>query len=205
MTRLAFFASYNGSAAKAIVQACAEKRLPASPVLLVTNNPNAAALEWAAASSLETAIINAKTSEDPDRNIARLLREKEIDLAICSGYMKLIGPQTIQSVKAILNTHPALLPKFGGKGMYGRHVHQAVFDAKETETGISIHLVDGEYDHGRVIAQKRIPVRPDDTVEDIEARVKAAEPEFYGETLEKIFCGEIPLTPTLSLERGEGV
>jgi phosphoribosylglycinamide formyltransferase-1 len=108
--------------------------------------------------------------------------------------MKLVGPKTIAAVRgAILNVHPALLPKYGGKGMYGRHVHQAVFDAKDTETGITIHLVDGEYDHGRVIAQKTLPVNPTDSVDDIEIKVKAAEPDFYVETISKILSGAITL------------
>jgi phosphoribosylglycinamide formyltransferase-1 len=108
--------------------------------------------------------------------------------------MKLIGYETIEAVRgAILNTHPALLPRYGGQGMYGRHVHQAVFDAKDTETGVTIHLVDGEYDHGRVIAQKKIPVTNGDSVDDIEAKVKSAEPDFYIETLQKILSGEITL------------
>lgn len=78
--------------------------------------------------------------------------------------------------------------------MYGRHVHQAVFDNRESETGITIHLVDGEYDHGRIVAQKRIPVAGGDSVDDIEEKVKAAEPDFYIETLQKILSGELSLS-----------
>lgn len=194
MMNIAFFASHNGSAAQAITAACHDGRLNAAPVLLITNNTGSASLNWAGDAGLKTAVINAANSPDTDEAIASLLQESAVDIAICSGYMKLIGPKTLATVhRGILNTHPALLPRHGGKGMYGRHVHQAVFDAKDTETGVTIHLVDGEYDHGRVIAQKTLPVLPQDTVEDIEAKVKAAEPGFYIETLQNILSGAISL------------
>lgn len=194
MMNIAFFASHNGSAAQAITAACRDGRINAAPRLLITNNTGSPSLNWARDAGLKTAVINAANSPDTDEAIASLLEESAVDIAICSGYMKLIGPRTLTAVrKGILNTHPALLPRHGGKGMYGRHVHQAVFDAKDTETGVTIHLVDGEYDHGRVIAQKTLPVLPQDSVEDIEAKVKAAEPDFYIETLQNILSGTITL------------
>lgn len=192
--KIAFLASHNGSAAKAIAQACLNGTLSATPSLLISNNPDSKAIEWAKELKLKTAVVNAKNSENPDQTIADLFSDNDIDLVVFSGYMKLVGPKTIAAVHgALLNTHPALLPKFGGKGMYGRHVHQAVFDHKETETGITIHLVDGEYDHGRAIAQKRIPVISGDSVDDIEQKVKTAEPDFYIETLQKILSGDLSL------------
>lgn len=194
MMKIAFLASHNGSTARAITDACKNGTLAADPVLLISNNTGSNALGWARERRLKNAVINTGNSADPDAAIAGLFEDNGIDLVICSGYMKLIGPKTIETVRgAILNTHPALLPKHGGKGMYGRHVHQAVFDAKETETGITIHLVDGEYDHGRVLAQKRLPVASGESVDDIEAKVKAAEGDFYIETLQKILSGAITL------------
>lgn len=192
--RIAFLASHNGSAARAIANACLEGSLLATPVLLVSNNPDAQAVQWANELKLKTAVINAKNAHDPDTAIAGLLEDNTIDLVICSGYMKLIGARTIAAAHgAVLNIHPALLPKYGGKGMYGRHVHQAVFDNKDVQTGATIHLVDGEYDHGRTIAQKKIAVTTGDTAETIEEKVKAAEPAFFIETLKKILSGEISL------------
>ena len=192
--KIAFLASHNGSAAKVIAQACINGQMQAAPVLLISNNPDSKALEWAKELGLRTAVINAKNAQNPDRTIADLLSDNAIDLVVCSGYMKLIGPETIASVHgAILNTHPALLPKHGGKGMYGRFVHQAVFDNKDVETGITIHLVHGEYDRGRVLAQKKLPVGNGESVEGIENMVKAAEPDFYIETLQKILSGDISL------------
>jgi phosphoribosylglycinamide formyltransferase-1 len=192
--KIAFLASHNGSAARSIAEACLAGKINATPVLLISNNVGSKALNWANDIKMRSAVINSSNAHDPDEAIAGLLEDFETDIVVCSGYMKLIGPKTIASVHgAILNTHPALLPKYGGKGMYGRHVHQAVFDAKDTETGITIHLVDGEYDHGRVIAQKRLPVENGESVESIEEKVKSAEPEFYIETLQKILSGEISL------------
>lgn len=193
MMNIAFLASHNGSAARAIAQACLAGRLPAEPVLLISNNEGSKALSWAKEMRLKTALINGANAADPDAAIAGLLEDHGIDLVVCSGYMKLIGPKTIAAAHgAVLNVHPALLPKHGGQGMYGRHVHQAVFDNKEDETGITIHLVDGEYDRGRILAQKTLNVAGQ-SVDSIEETVKAAEPEFYIETLRRILSGELPL------------
>lgn len=183
MTRLAFLASHNGSAARAITKACGEGIIPATPLLMISNNPDSGALTWAQEQGLHILIINTATHHDVDTAIAEALSAYEIDMVCCSGYMRLIGPKTIEAVKKIWNVHPALLPSYGGQGMYGRHVHEAVFAAGEQQTGITLHEVDGEYDHGRIVAQKIIPLDSDDTVDAIEEKVKAAEPEFYVGTL----------------------
>ncbi len=195
--RLAFFASYNGSSAKAITAACKDGQLDAEPTLLISNNPSCAAFDWAKEAKIKTYCLNEKnlgSAETLDLEIANILRDHEIDMVACSGYMKLIGPQTIRAVNGkILNIHPALLPKYGGKGMYGRYVHEAVKASGETITGPTIHLVNEVYDDGDIIAQLELPVRETDSAEDIEARVKAAEPDFYIETLSRIINGKITL------------
>ena len=183
MTRLAFFASHNGSAARAITLACRGGLLHAAPVLMISNNPDAGALAWAREQGLHIMVANAKTHPDTDAAIAEALAAHDIGMVLCSGYMRLIGPKTIQAVNHIWNVHPALLPAYGGKGMYGRRVHEAVFAARDAQTGITLHEVDGEYDHGRVVAQKIIPLDAADTADTIEEKVKAAEPDFYVETL----------------------
>lgn len=194
MINIAFLASHNGSAAQAIAKACLGGTLGATPVILISNNENSNALQWAKELRLKTALVNAGNASNPDAAIAGLIEDHDIGLVVCSGYMKLVGPETIAATHgAILNVHPALLPRHGGKGMYGRHVHQAVFDNKESETGITIHLVDSDYDRGRILAQKRLPVGNGEFVEAIEEMVKAAEPDFYIETLRKILSGEISL------------
>jgi phosphoribosylglycinamide formyltransferase-1 len=194
---IAFFASYNGSSAQAITDACLNSDLIASPVLLITNNKNAAAIEWAKNKGLKVVILNSVTHPDPDeldRAIANKLNEHKINIVCCSGYMKLIGAHTINAVGGkILNIHPALLPKYGGKGMYGDHVHRAVKENGDSETGSTIHLVNDKYDEGQILAQNHIPLSPTDTVEDIANKVKNAEPAFYIDTLSKILKGEISL------------
>ena len=192
---IAFLASYNGSSAQAITDACLSGDLIAAPSLLITNNANAKALEWAENKGLKTACLNSTTHPDPsdlDQAIAQKLRDHKIGMVVLSGYMKLIGPRTMDAVDGkILNIHPALLPKYGGKGMYGHHVHQAVKDNGDSETGATIHLVSEEYDEGKIIAQKKIKVLPDDSVDMIEEKVKAIEPEFYIDTIRKILKGDI--------------
>ena len=188
-TRLAFFASYNGSSAHAITHACANGHLPAQAVLLMSNNENCAAFDWAKTHGLDTLCIKNKT----DAEISNIIKDHKIDLGICSGYMKLIGPEIISAVPSILNIHPALLPKYGGKGMYGHNVHKAVKESGDKETGATIHLVNNKYDEGAIVAQKKIPISPKESADDIEAKVKAIEPDFYVETLQKILSGEITL------------
>lgn len=194
---IAFLASYNGSSAKAITDACFEGELRASPTLMISNNAGSTALEWADDKGLKTACLNSKTHpnvEDLDTAIAQRLQDEKIKLVICSGYMKLIGPKTISSFpNAILNVHPALLPNHGGQGMYGRHIHEAVKANSDSKTGITIHIVNSEYDKGTIVAQKEISVLPTDSVDDIENKVKAAEPDFYIETVKKILSGDIVL------------
>ena len=194
MIRIAFLASHNGSSARAITDACLTGELPMQPVLLISNNPDSKALEWAQAADLQTFTVNAKNTDDVDSSIAAILANNRIDLVVCSGYMKLIGPRTIAAAHgAILNVHPALLPKYGGKGMYGHHVHEAVLKNGDKETGITIHLVDGQYDHGRTIAQKTIPLHAVSNADDIADIVKMQEPAFYVETLKAVSAGLIKL------------
>lgn len=194
---IAFFSSHNGSSAHAITDACLSGDILASPVLLISNNPEAKALEWAENKGLKTAILNSKMFPDPaelDAEIADKLEKHRIDLVCCSGYMKLIGPRTLEAVNGrILNVHPALLPKYGGKGMYGSHIHQAVKENGDTETGCTIHLVNDVYDDGQILAQKNVTVTPEDTALDIENKVKAIEPEFYIQTIRKLIKGDIHL------------
>ena len=194
---IAFLASYNGSSAKAITDACFNGDLIASPTLLITNNASAGALEWAENMGLKTAVLNSVQNPDPadlDQKISDKLKEHKINLVVCSGYMKLIGDDTIDAVDGkILNVHPALLPKHGGKGMFGRHVHNAVKEAGDHETGATIHLVNNKYDEGRIIAQKSVEVIDSDSVDDIENKVRALEPDLYVESIRKILKGDIEL------------
>jgi len=123
-----------------------------------------------------------------------VLRDADIDLVILAGYMRKIGPKLIEAYpNRILNIHPALLPKYGGKGMYGKNVHEAVIAGGDTESGVTVHLVDGGYDTGPTVAQKRVPVHKGDTVETLAARVLSEEHRLYSTTIERIASGEIDL------------
>jgi phosphoribosylglycinamide formyltransferase-1 len=109
------------------------------------------------------------------------------DWVLLAGYMRKLGPRMLERFRhRIVNTHPALLPKFGGTGFFGRRVHEAVLEAGETETGATIHLVDEHYDSGPILAQVRVPVRPDDDAESLEERVKVAERRLVVATLAEL-------------------
>ena len=126
--------------------------------------------------------------------ISNILPEHEIDLIILAGYLRKIGPLTLKRYKGkILNIHPALLPKFGGKGMYGMKVHEAVIAAKEKVSGSTVHIVDEEYDHGQILNQREIPVFEDDTPGSLAARVLIEEHKIYVETIQQILQKEIIL------------
>jgi len=195
MISLAFLASNNGSSMRAILLAIEAGALEARPVLAVSNRKAAPALEFAEAHGTPTLVI--PTLPDPDaadRRLAVALEAASADLIILSGYLRKLGPVTLGAFTGrILNIHPALLPKFGGTGMYGRRVHEAVIAAGEAVSGASVHLVDGEYDHGAVLACVEVPVLAADTPERLEARVIAAEPALLVGTLQRIARGELDL------------
>jgi len=116
------------------------------------------------------------------------------DLVVLAGFMKMIGPRVLHAFRdRIVNIHPALLPRHGGKGMYGMHVHRAVIASGDRVSGVTVHLVDEEYDHGRVLAQMEIPVVPDDSPESLADRVLKKEHQFLPEVLGRIVKGDLKL------------
>jgi phosphoribosylglycinamide formyltransferase-1 len=119
--------------------------------------------------------------------ILEKMAEYQVDFIVLAGFLPLVSPVIIDAFpNSIINIHPALLPKFGGKGMYGAHVHEAVVAAKETQTGISIHYVNERYDEGTVIFQAVCPVLPEDTAEDVEKKVHALEHEYFPQVIEQL-------------------
>ncbi|MDB5483819.1 MAG: purN [Caulobacteraceae bacterium] len=193
--KLAFLASNNGSSLRAIVAAIEAGHLAARPRLVVSNRKAAPALDFALAHGIDAMCI--PTTADPvgaDERLAAALRRAGADLVVLSGYLRKLGPATLQAYAGrILNIHPALLPSYGGQGMYGRRVHEAVVAAGEGETGATVHLVDDEYDHGAVVAQVRLPIEPGETAESVERKVMAAEPGLFVETLRRVASGELVL------------
>lgn len=195
--RLGFFSSHGGSNFQAIVDACYSGKLAAIPALLICNNKDAFVLERAAQAKIPAFVLNTKTHPNPeelDVEILRLLKEYEVELIALTGYMRKVGAKVLSAFEGrILNIHPALLPKFGGQGMYGLNVHRAVLESGEKETGATIHLVNEEYDKGRILAQVSVPVLAGDTPESLSSRVIAKEHELYVDTLMRIVSGEIAL------------
>ncbi len=194
---IGFLASHGGSNMQAIIDAAKKGTLHARPVVVISNNSGSTALERARNEGIPGFYLSGKTHPDPDRldeAILNTLLAYSVDIVALAGYMKKLGPKTLARYKGrVLNIHPALLPEHGGKGMYGIHVHESVIAARETESGVTIHLVNDEYDRGPIIAQVRVPVKPDDTPEVLAARVLIEEHKLYPATLERIVTGEINL------------
>ncbi len=195
--RLGFFVSHRGSNMRAIVDACQSGRLEATPALLISNNRSSAALAWAEETGLPHRFLSPKSAgseEALDQAHVTALQDAKVDLVILAGYMRKIGPAVLSTYnQRILNIHPALLPKYGGQGMFGHHVHEAVIAAGEPESGVTVHLVDGDYDTGPIVAQAKVPVLEGDTADDLAARVLKAEHRFFAETLARIVTGAIDL------------
>lgn len=193
--KLGFLASRNGSSLRAVVEAIASGRLNAEARLTVSNNRAAPALDFARSQGIAAQVI--PTQADPDAADARLAGAMEaagVDLIVLSGYLRRLGPITLSRFRnRILNIHPGPLPEFGGEGMYGRRVHEAVIEAGAPQSGVTIHLVDEEYDHGEVLGRWTVPLEPGDTAESLEARVTGLEPKLFVETLCKIAAGELVL------------
>jgi phosphoribosylglycinamide formyltransferase-1 len=189
LLRLGFLASHGGSSMTAILDAIRRGQLDASAQVVISNNSRSAALATARGAGIPSYHVSETMVGSPNKfdvAIRDALVRHDVNLVILSGYMKKVGPKTLDAFRGrILNVHPALLPKYGGHGMYGHNVH-AVLAAGETETGVTIHLVDEEYDHGRIISQAAVPVLKTDTVDSLAARVLEREKTFFVEVLQRI-------------------
>ncbi|HVF14700.1 MAG TPA: phosphoribosylglycinamide formyltransferase [Acidimicrobiales bacterium] len=202
--RIAGIASHNGTNLRHIDAACRAGAIDAELVVLLSNNGDASILDYARAHGIASRHLSGRTHPDPDeldQAIADTLREHAVELVFLSGYMRRLGPRTVLAFRnRILNVHPALLPAYGGEGMYGDRVYEAVLAAGEKETGPSVHLVDEEYDHGPVVLQHRVPVEPDDTLESLRDRVRACEPPLSLDVVGLVARGEVDLD---AVARGE--
>jgi phosphoribosylglycinamide formyltransferase-1 len=188
--RIAIMASHEGTILQAVLDAAVERRLPATVVMVISNNRDSGALRRARAAGVPAVHLSSATQaapDDLDRAILEALTGANADVVLLAGYLKKLGPRILARYSGrVLNTHPALLPKFGGKGMYGNRVHEAVLAAGDAETGVSLHLVAPEYDTGQILAQCRVPVLPGDTAVALASRVQAREREFVVEVLAKL-------------------
>jgi len=181
--RIAYFASGSGSTFQFLVESARAEGLPCVHELLICSNPKAQVLHRAAALGLESTVVRRRDFNSPEEHgqaLLAALAAARIDFICLCGYLEFVPQAVVQAFRCrIVNVHPALLPAFGGSGMYGHHVHEAVLKYGARITGATVHFVDEEYDHGPIIAQVAVRVDPADTVETLAARVQAAEKSLY--------------------------
>ena len=181
MLKIAVLASGSGSNAESLVRYFRDSDV-ASVKLIVTNNPKAGVIERAKRLNVDTHVFSPKTGS---QEVLTILND-HIDVVVLAGYLQMIPKEWTQAFQGrMLNIHPSLLPRFGGKGMYGKHVHKAVSESGINETGITIHLVNEAYDEGAVVAQYKVDIEPGAAPEIIEESVRELELEYYGPTIER--------------------
>ena len=185
-TRVAVLASGGGSTFQALVEAGRRGAMPAEVVLLIVSRPDVPAAELADRLGIECVALDDRLlgSAACDAAMDDLLTSRRVDLVVLGGYVRKVGPRTLRTFAGrIINTHPAPLPRFGGQGMYGEHVHEAVLQAGVKNSAATVHLVDEEYDSGPVLAERPVPVLPDDDVGTLRERVQAVERELLVTTI----------------------
>jgi phosphoribosylglycinamide formyltransferase-1 len=185
--RLAVFASGGGTNFQAILDAINRGTLPAKPVCCVSNTPDAGALDRAERADVPTAVVPPSDYNDPSafgNALLDVLADHDVSFVALAGYMIKVPANVVDAYRGhMTNVHPALLPAFGGQGMYGMHVHEAVLDYGAHWSGVTVHLVDEEYDHGPIVLQEPVPVYPDDTPQALADRIKTVEHRLYPEAL----------------------
>ena len=182
--KLALFASGSGSNALNIIDYFSSNSLIEIGFIL-TNKKDAPIVELAQKKDVETLILSNEEVSNGTL-LTKICLEKGIDFIILAGYLRKIPEELLANYSnKMINVHPALLPKFGGKGMYGKYVHQAVIDSEENETGITIHFVNEHFDEGKVIAQFHCEVTKNDTVESVQAKVQKLEHTYFPIVIEK--------------------
>jgi phosphoribosylglycinamide formyltransferase 1 len=186
--RIAVLLSGTGRSLQNLIDRCRSGDLPAQLALAISNKADAYGLERARQAGIPTHVVAKKEypGEQFSKRIFALCREAKVDLVCLAGFLQLL---TIPDDFAgrVMNIHPALLPKFGGHGMYGHHVHEAVLAASETISGCTVHIATNEYDRGPILVQKPVPVLPGDTADTLAARVFEAECDAYPEAI-KLFA-----------------
>lgn len=187
MKRIAVFASGAGSNFKNIVSHFSESNI-ADVELLVSNNSTCGAVSLAKGLGIPFFIIeNSKSYEQ----LGKLIKQSKIDLIVLAGYLKLVPAEFIKTSPKIINVHPSLLPAYGGKGMYGIHVHRAVYENGESKTGISIHEVNERFDEGKILAQYETDISGCNSPEEIENKVRQLEISYFPNCIEKLLRDEL--------------
>ncbi|MBN2406574.1 MAG: phosphoribosylglycinamide formyltransferase [Elusimicrobia bacterium] len=198
MIRIAVFVSGSGTNLQSLIDSCKTGFIPGNIVLVISSNPGAYALRRAEKNGIETAVVVRKDFGDKENfsaAILEILKGKDINLICLAGFLQQLGGNIIREYeRRIINIHPALLPDFGGRGMYGMRVHEAVIKSKAEYSGCTVHYVDEEYDHGPVIMQKRVAVEENDTPETLAEKVLKEEHKLYPEAVRKFALGQIGLS-----------
>ena len=185
MKNIAIFASGEGTNAQNIIDYFKNSQ-EAKVELVLSNNAKANVLKRASDAEIETIVID-KESFYENHTAINILKSKSIDLIVLAGFLWKVPENLVNTFpNKIINIHPALLPKFGGKGMYGLNVHKAVVEAQESKTGISIHFVNSHYDEGAIIAQHECTLEPNDSAEMVAQKVHELEQEFFPKEIEKV-------------------
>lgn len=185
MKNIAIFASGEGTNAQNIINYFKDSQ-EVKVELVLSNNAKANVLKRASDAGIKTIVIN-KESFYENLTTINILKSKAIDFIVLAGFLWKVPENLVATFpNKIINIHPALLPKFGGKGMYGMNVHKAVIDAKESKTGISIHFVNNHYDEGAIIAQHECTVEPSDSPETVAQKVHELEQQFFSKEIEKV-------------------
>lgn len=187
--RLGVLVSGRGSNLRALVEAYARGDLPAPVVVVIGSRADAGALAFADDKGIAAAVVSRKTHEDPGAAILACLYEHEVDVVVLAGYLSKLDARVVTAYHGrAINIHPAPLPRFGGPGMYGEHVHRAVLEAGVPLSGPTVHRVTHEYDEGEILAHQPVPVLPGDTPDTLAARVLAAEHDLYWRVIRNLYC-----------------
>ncbi|MAJ91429.1 MAG: phosphoribosylglycinamide formyltransferase [Legionellales bacterium] len=197
MKKIGILVSGKGSNMTAIIDACHSGYLLAEVKIVISSNPSAKALEIANEKNIKTIHFNSFPSQninEIDVSICKVLHDNKVDIVLLAGFMKKVGPVVLEKFEGrILNVHPSLLPKHGGKGLYGMNVHREVISAGDKESGATIHLVNNEYDEGAILAQKSVIVGSKETAESLASKVLEIEHRLYVDTVKKIIEGSISI------------
>lgn len=190
MTRIAIFASGSGSNAQNIIEFFNDDE-GADVVLVLTNNPNAFVLTRAKSLGVESHVFTRKSLVDKD-GVLKTLKNFSVDCIVLAGFLWKFPKHILEAFGGpVVNIHPALLPKYGGKGMYGMHVHRSVVENKESETGITIHHVNEFYDEGAIIFQAKCPVYDQDTPEDVAQKIHNLEMQYVPKVIKQLLVDNV--------------
>ncbi len=197
MISIGILTSHTGTTAQAVIDACRDGLIKGRVSVVISNNSTAEVLTRAQAHGIPRRHLSRQTHQDPeslDLAIRDELAAHGTNLVLLAGYLRKVGPETLAAFdRRIINVHPALLPRHGGEGKYGRAVHEAVISAGDPVSGATVHLVTENYDEGPVLASRQVPVSPGDDAGSLEAKVRIAERGLLVDTLSALATGELVL------------